>query len=83
MYRSCMDVGESSGTATDMDEIQITTGILTRLEQATPQETNWDQEIPNWQITHSRLQQLESNVNRSFVNPILMGIELMVYLSKS
>ena len=76
-------VGESSGTATNMDEIQITTGILTRLEQAVPQETNWNQEIPNWQITHSRLQQLESDVNRSFVNPILMGIELMVYLSKS
>ena len=76
-------VGESSGTATDMDEIQITTRIITRLEQAGPQETNWNQEIPNWQITHSRMQQLESNVSRSFDNPILMGIELMVYLSKS
>ena len=76
-------VGESSGTATDMDEIQITTRIITRLEQAGPQETNWNQEIPNWQITHSRMQQLESNVSRSFDNPILMGIKLMVYLSKS
>ena len=76
-------MGESSGTAIDMDEIQIITGILTRLEQADPQETNWNQDIPNWQITHSKIQQLESDVNRSFVNPILMGIELMVYLSKS
>ncbi|KAF3959214.1 hypothetical protein CMV_015953 [Castanea mollissima] len=29
-------VGESSGTTNDPDEIQITTGILTRMEQAVP-----------------------------------------------
>ena len=31
-------VGESSETANDTDEIQITTSILTRMEQASPQE---------------------------------------------
>ena len=76
-------VGESSGTANDPNEIQITTGTLTTLEQAGPQENNWNQEIPHWHITHTRVQHFESEVSKSIDNPVLMGIALMVYLSKS
>uniref|UniRef100_A0A7N2R8K9 CCHC-type domain-containing protein n=1 Tax=Quercus lobata TaxID=97700 RepID=A0A7N2R8K9_QUELO len=76
-------VGESSGTANDPNETQITTGTLTTLEQAGPQENNWNQELPHWQITQTRIQHFESEVSKSTDNPVLMGIELMVYLSKS
>nr|POE60234.1 hypothetical protein CFP56_25431 [Quercus suber] len=55
-------VGESSGTANDLNDIQITTGILTRREQAGPQKNTWNQEIPNWQTTHTRMQHLESKL---------------------
>ena len=76
-------VGESSGTANDLDEIQITTSILTRMEKAIPQESTWNQEITTWQNSHSRMHNLESEASKSIDNPFLIGIEMMVYLSNT
>ena len=76
-------VGESSETTNDLDEIQITTSILTRMEQAIPQESTWNQEITTWQNSHSRMHNLESEASKSIDNPFLIGIEMMVYLSNT
>ena len=76
-------VGESSGTANDLDEIQITTSILTRMEKAIPQESTWNQEITTWQNSHSRMHNLELEASRNNDNPFLIGIEMMVYLSNT
>ena len=76
-------VGESSETTNDLDEIQITTGHLTRMEQADPQESPWNQGTIDRQNSHSKIHNLELEARRSTNNPFLMGIEMMVYLSNT
>ena len=76
-------VGESSEIANVLDEIQITTNHLTRMEQANPQESPWNQGTIDVQNSHSRMHNLELEACRSTNNPFLMGIKMMVYLSNT